>query len=281
MPELAEVEVVARQIRDHLLRAEITHVKIVVPNVVRQPSPDEFCLRQKGQQLEQVGRRGKLLLIHLTGAQVLVIHRRMSGNLRLLLSDQPDEAYPCVYWYFADGRRLEYSDPRKFGTMRLLDEVELPIHLASFGPEPLEPEFTIVRLGAILRNRNCSIKSLLLDQQAIAGIGNIYADEALFEARIHPLRLANTLVEDEVVRLHEGIQQALLKGIEHGGTTFGRHQGLFGEAGTNLDHIKAYKRSGQPCMRCGTLLQRMVVAQRGTHFCPHCQPHPFDVRSDM
>ncbi|HEX6800187.1 MAG TPA: zinc finger domain-containing protein, partial [Ktedonobacterales bacterium] len=146
--------------------------------------------------------------------------------------------------------------------------------MAALGPEPLAPEFTPAALGARLAGRRRGIKALLLDQTAVAGLGNIYADEALWRARIHPLRPAGSLSPAEVRRLHEGIRGALETGIEHGGTTFGRHRDVNNEAGRNLEHVAVYRRTGQPCPRCGTPIQRITVAQRGTHFCPHCQPLP-------
>ena len=142
----------------------------------------------------------------------------------------------------------------------------------TLGPEPLEDAFTPAALAARLAGHAGAIKAVLLDQRVVAGLGNIYADEALFRAGIHPLRPAASLAAEEIARLHAGIQGALTTGIAHGGTTFGRHRDVYNEAGVNLEHVEVYRRTGQPCLRCGAPIERIVVAQRGTHFCPHCQP---------
>ena len=143
---------------------------------------------------------------------------------------------------------------------------------AALGPEPLEDDFTPQVLAERLAGRQRPIKAVLMDQAVVAGLGNIYADEALFRAGIHPLRPAASLTTEEVARLHAGIQGALRTGLEHGGTTFGRHRDVYNEAGVNLEYVEVYRRTGQPCLRCGTPIERIVVTQRGTHFCPHCQP---------
>jgi len=202
------------------------------------------------------------------------VHRRMAGNLSLLEAAEADEPYLIATFALADGRRLIYSDPRKFGRLAFWTEAELPAALLGFGTEPLGPDFTVARLTDILAGRDRAVKPLLMDQTHIAGLGNIYTDEALFRARLHPLRHASTLTAAEVARLHAAIIAVLELGIEHGGTTFGRHQGLYGEAGKNLDFLDIYQHEGQPCVRCGTTIQRIVVGQRGTRYCPTCQPAP-------
>src|SRR5262249_41322149 len=162
-------------------------------------------------------------------------------------------------------------DPRKFGRVRLLAEDELEASLAALGPEPLEEEFTPGRLAQRLAGRNRGLKTLLLDQAVVAGLGNIYADEALYRARLHPLRTGSSLTEDEVVALHLAIQEVLRTGIQYGGTTFGRYRDAYNAAGTNGEHLLVYQKTGKPCPRCGAPIQRIVVAQRGTHLCPSCQ----------
>jgi formamidopyrimidine-DNA glycosylase len=197
----------------------------------------------------------------------------MSGNLTFAAAGV-EVPYTRVRLLLGDGRQLAYSDPRKFGRLMLLRGEELAEAFAALGPEPLDPAFTPEALAARLANRPRAIKALLLDQSVVAGLGNIYTDEALFRAGVHPLRPAGSLTPDEVAALHTGIQGALRTGIEHGGTTFGRHRDVYDEAGSNLEHVEVYQRTGQPCVRCGTPVERIVVAQRGTHFCPHCQPAP-------
>lgn len=274
MPELAEVEYVTRQLRESVVGAHIASVAINWLGIVSRPTPEDFVHELTGRTITAIDRRAKIMLIHVSGDGVLTVHRRMAGNVSLVGPTEPDEPYLCATFNLADGRRLLYSDPRKFGRLAFWSEAELPAALAHLGPEPLEPAFTATRLAAIVQGRGRAIKALLLDQTAIAGIGNIYADESLFNAGIHPARAANSLTDAEITRLHTGIVTALTVGIDHGGTTFGRHRDLFGEAGTNVAHLNAYQRTGAPCRRCGTPLVRIVLAQRGTHFCPHCQPPP-------
>ncbi|HKD77622.1 MAG TPA: bifunctional DNA-formamidopyrimidine glycosylase/DNA-(apurinic or apyrimidinic site) lyase [Ktedonobacterales bacterium] len=274
MPELPEVEYLVRQLREHLVGAQIAQVCVPWAGVVEHPTPDEFVREVQGQEIVSVDRRAKLILLRLSGNGIVVAHRRMTGNLELCDAGTPDRPHQRLAFTLADGRRLLYTDPRKFGRLGFYRAAELPARLANLGPEPLEPDFTAARLREIVRGSRRPIKAVLLDQEAIAGIGNIYADEALFNSRIHPLRPADLLAPREIARLREGIVTVLTTGIEHGGTTFGRHRDLFGDAGTNLDYILVYRRAGKPCMRCGTTIRRIVVAQRGTHYCPHCQPEP-------
>jgi formamidopyrimidine-DNA glycosylase len=179
--------------------------------------------------------------------------------------------YCRVYFTLADERRLLFTDPRKFGRIELWPRSREEEAFAGLGPEPLSQEFTVEHLAAALAGRKSGIKQVLLAQHAAAGIGNIYADEALFYAGIHPLRRADSLTATEIRNLHEGIVTVLTRGIEHGGTSFNDYRDLWGAAGENYDHVWVYQRTGQPCLRCGTLIERMVIAQRGTYFCPTCQ----------
>ncbi len=240
----------------------------------------------------------------------LSIHRRMTGNLLLLppgweidtsLRDRDPLAwdtkgpafrplapeagcmpdghpiklsgtfYCRVCFNLTDGRRLLYTDPRKFGRIELWPREREGEVFAGLGLEPLGEAFTVEGLHNALSGRKGAIKQVLLDQQVVAGLGNIYADEALFYASIHPLRRADTLSADEIKALHQGIISALTLGIEHGGTSFNDYRDLWGEAGDNYDHVQVYQRDGEPCVRCGTIIERIVVAQRSTHFCPNCQ----------
>jgi formamidopyrimidine-DNA glycosylase len=273
MPELPEVEHVARQLRQELIGRRITSVRVLWDRAILYAKPADFAARVEGRTVVQIGRRGKFLLIGLEGGDTLVIHRRMSGNLFFVSQDASDP-YARVEFGLDDGRRLLYSDPRKFGRLMLATVNELPALFAQLGPEPLDPSFTATVLAEQLAWRRGPIKALLLDQSVVAGLGNIYAVEALFRARIHPLRPGASLDGAEVERLRDAIQNVLRTGIEHGGTTFGRHRGVYNEAGRNLDHLAVYRRTGQPCPNCSTPIARITVAQRGTHFCPHCQPNP-------
>jgi formamidopyrimidine-DNA glycosylase len=184
---------------------------------------------------------------------------------------ESDLFYGRVCFNLADGRRLLFTDPRKFGRIELWPRELESRALEGLGPEPLSDEFTVERLAHSLAGRKGAIKQVLLNQEVIAGLGNIYADEALFNASIHPLRRANSLTPAEIERLYEGIISALTLGIQHGGTSFSEYRDLWGEAGDNYNHVRVYHQQGKPCSRCGTPIERTVVAQRSTHFCPGCQ----------
>ncbi len=270
MPELPEVEYVARQLRASLIGRRIERAEVLWARTVEPTEPDEFTRRVAGRMVRSVGRRGKYLLLELDAGLSLAIHRRMSGNL-IFAPRGAEVPYVRVRFALDDGRDLLYTDPRKFGRVTLLETGEQTVGMAALGPEPLSAEFTPAALAARLAGRR-AIKALLLDQTAVAGLGNIYADEALFRAGIHPLRPAGSLTPVEIRRLHAGIRSALETGLAHGGTTFGRHRDVNNEAGRNLEHVAVYRRTGLPCTRCGTPIERISVAQRGTHFCPHCQP---------
>lgn len=271
MPELPEVEYVARQLRGELVGRRIERVEVSWARIVAGMAPEELAARVAGQMVTGIGRRGKYLLIALAGGETLIVHRRMSGNL-VLSPPASDVLYVRVAFTLDDGRRLLYSDPRKFGRLTLAANEELPSLFAALGPEPLDEAFTGAALLERLGHQQRAIKAALLDQEIVAGLGNIYADESLYRAGIHPLRPAGSLTPDEATALRDAIQATLLTGIAHGGTTFGRHRDAYNEAGTNLEHVEVYRHTGEPCPRCGTPIQRIVVAQRGTHFCPSCQP---------
>jgi len=187
------------------------------------------------------------------------------------IADDPRLAYCRACFRFTDGRYLLFTDPRKFGRIELWPRELEQKALAGLGPEPLDEEFTVKRLAEGLAGRKSTIKQVLLDQEVVAGLGNIYTDEALFYAAIHPLRRANSLTSIDIQLLHEGIVSVLTLGIQHGGTSFNDYRDLWGEAGENYNHVYVYHRGGQPCVRCGTPIERVIVAQRSTHFCPRCQ----------
>jgi formamidopyrimidine-DNA glycosylase len=202
---------------------------------------------------------------------LLALHLRMSGSITV----QGPQAEPDIYTHLAlrlaDGRQIFFHDPRKFGRARLLDPPGLAALDGLHGIEPLSPDFTPEALASILRGRSRAIKPLLLDQTLIAGIGNIYADESLWRANIHPQRPAGSLDGDELAALHAGIVASLRQGLANGGSTLRNYRDSYGRSGSNQEHFNVYDREGQPCPRCGARLQKIVVAQRGTHFCPECQ----------
>ncbi|MBK9940192.1 MAG: bifunctional DNA-formamidopyrimidine glycosylase/DNA-(apurinic or apyrimidinic site) lyase [Kouleothrix sp.] len=273
MPELPEVEHAARS-----LGAQITGRRIVAitkldwERMVEAPSSDRFRELIQGRMVGAVGRRAKWIVMTLDDGWTLALHLRMSGALTVHSpADSPDRHTHLVL-LLDDHRQVFFHDTRKFGRVRLLDATGLAALDTAHGIEPLTAAFTPARLGALLHQRHTHLKPLLLDQRVIAGIGNIYADEALWNARLHPLRPSDSLTDDEIARLHAGVRQALLQGIEHGGSTLRDYRNGYGQAGSHQQHFNAYDRQGQPCRRCGTPIEKTVVAQRGTHVCPHCQP---------
>ena len=316
MPELPEVEYTARQLRHAIVGATIKDAQVFWERTIGRPELPDFLAEIAGRDILAVRRRGKFLVLDLSGELILTVHRRMTGNLLLLPSgweidtslreidpaawntrgpslhfvgtrfiastdlnerDEPRRDESRLYGYcrvcfnLADGRRLLYTDPRKFGRIELWPGEREAEALEGLGPEPLSDEFTVEGLARSLSGRRGAIKQVLLNQEVIAGLGNIYADEALFYAAIHPLRPAHSLSLDEIRLLHEGIVSVLTLGIEHGGTSFSEYRDLWGEAGENYNHVRVYQREGKPCVRCGQLIERIVVAQRSTHFCPACQ----------
>jgi len=321
MPELPEVEYTARQLRATIVGATISGAQVFWERTIGYPALPAFLAEVAGRQVEGIRRRGKFLLLDLSGDLVMTIHRRMTGNLLILppgwkidtslqqtdslawstkgptfrkifaapgddqssagasngaaylLSNAvaPRLAYCRVCFYFADGRYLLFTDPRKFGRIELWPRELEREALKGLGPEPLDEGFTVEQLIEALAARKSTIKQALLTQEVIAGLGNIYADEVLFYAAIHPLRRANSLSPAEIRLLHEGILSVLTLGIEHGGTSFNDYRDLWGEAGENYAHVLVYHRAGQPCLRCGTPIERVTIAQRSTHFCPNCQ----------
>ena len=349
MPELPEVEHTARQLRDAIIGATIREVLVFWERTIGHPDLPDFLAEIADRDILGVRRRGKFLILDLSGELILTIHRRMTGNLLLLPPgweidtslktsdpvawnikgpfiqtsvgadvscpspiDRPSPTTPNIpvgadvsrpspidrpsldiryqgekvkqhaiapsdllycraCFNLAGGRRLLFTDPRKFGRIELWPREREQEALKGLGPEPLSDDFTSEILAKSLAGRKGPIKQALLNQEVIAGLGNIYADEALYYASIHPLRPANSLTLAEIQLLHEGIVSVLTLGIEHGGTSFSEYRDLWGEAGDNYNHVRVYHQQGKPCMRCGTPIERIVIGQRSTFFCPTCQ----------
>lgn len=274
MPELPEVETVARGLRASLVGRTIVGVGVRWARSVVPPDPAAFARCLTGQTVADVGRRGKWVVIALAGGGTLLIHLRMSGRLVVGAGEPSDDRHLRVLFSLDDGRRLRFFDQRKFGRLVLTSDPQEV--LGDLGPEPLGDGLTAARLGEMLARRRGRIKPLLLNQRFLAGLGNIYADEALWRAGIHPLRQADTLVPVEVRRLHRGIRAVLRAAIEGGGTTLpdAGYQRADGRSGEFAGQLAVYGRAGQPCPRCGTDVERIRVSQRGTHLCPRCQPLP-------
>lgn len=275
MPELPEVETTARGLRAHILGRSIVAVgSLDWPRMAPNSTPDALAEALVGRPVVSVARRGKYVIVELSGDVFLVLHRKMSGNLVLRAATDPIAPHTHLTVGFDDGRRLDFVDPRKFGRMYLfLARDALDAFLAErLGPEPLEIEPS--DLDGLLGRRRGRLKSLLLDQTFLAGIGNLYADEILWQARLHPERPAESLTPRERGRLHAAIQSVLSAAIERRGTSFSDYVDAEGERGTNQDFLRVYGRAGLPCTRetCGRPIVRLVVSQRGTWLCPSCQP---------
>lgn len=273
MPELPEVETIACELQSCLIGRAITAVEIHWPRTIATPSPAEFKRRLSGQTVQGVGRRGKFLLVRLSGGATLLIHLRMSGRLLLASPESSPEKHVRVAFFLDDGSVLYFQDTRKFGRMWLVDDPQLV--LRKLGPEPLSDDFTLETFTRLIAKRSGRLKPLLLNQSFLAGLGNIYADEALFRARLHPCRRANSLDEAEITRLYHAIRQVLGEAITRQGTTFdGSYQRVDGSSGDFQHSLRVYQRTGEPCQNCGTAIERITLGGRGTHFCPRCQPAP-------
>ncbi len=273
MPELPEVETTARSLRPRLIGRRIRIVGGVDwPRMLPNTSEDELRGVLLGLAVTTVDRRGKYLLIGFEDDRWLALHRKMSGNVLL----RPAEAAPEAHTHFEmgldDGWLLRFVDARKFGRVYLFaSRADLDAFIAArLGPEPLT-ELDAASLRELLRGRRGRIKSLLLDQAFLAGVGNLYADEALWEARVHPLRAADSLTTHEVRRLAPAIKQVLVMGIERRGTSFSNYRDADDTPGENQDHLNVYGREGQPCPRCGTMIKRIMIGMRSAHLCPRCQ----------
>ncbi|MER3437663.1 MAG: formamidopyrimidine-DNA glycosylase [Chloroflexota bacterium] len=277
MPELPEVETIRRTLEPAITGRIITGLRTGSFPGVLGSTPAEVVAREiSGRTITSVQRRGKFLVIHLNGDLAFVVHLRMTG--RLVLRDRlaPPERFEHLAIELDIGLDVRFADQRKFGRVLLLDRAGLGQLECQLGAEPLDPEFTAGKFADLLRGRQGKIKSVLLDQRLIAGIGNIYADEALFRAGIHPERRASSLFQDEVERLHGAIQSVLREGLVNRGTTFSSYRDGWGEPGTNQANLGVYGRGrrGEPCPCCGASLRCVVVSGRSSHFCPHCQPAP-------
>ena len=269
MPELPEVETIKNDLLLQIAGRFFIKVVLNWEGIVRQPSPEEFCHKLVGQRVEGVKRRGKYLLFELPGDETLILHLKMSGSLLLKPISADPDSYTRAIFYFDDGRELRFCDRRKLGVMWLVkDRTEV---VGKLGPEPLEPDFNVEVLSQLLSQRRAPIKALLCDQSFLAGVGNMYADEALFRAHIHPLREARSLAREEVNLLHRTIVQVLRRGIRRGGASVDTYLRPGGELGTAHFDFQVAHRGGKPCPLCGTPIRRIALRGRGTYFCPRCQ----------
>lgn len=286
MPELPEVETVKLGLEQLVKGKTFSKMTLFWPkSFIPLPGVDLV-----GSRIVRASRRGKVLVIELeeTPATALLIHLKMTGQLvyrspsgeifsgghpiQSALGDLPDKS-TRILWQFQDGSKLFFNDQRKFGWVKLVNDIPSEPFIAKLGPEPLEPDFTTqVLAAACTRRSRTSIKGVLLDQSVVAGVGNIYADESLYLAKIHPARLAGTLSDTEIKVLHKSILFVLGEAIKYGGTSFTNFVNILGFRGNYLEIAKVFRKENQPCVRCGSIIKKIRVAGRGTHFCPVCQP---------
>jgi formamidopyrimidine-DNA glycosylase len=278
MPELPEVESVRSRLAPVLEGRRLERVEIVDARLTRPHDPTHVARELEGERVSAVERRGKYLLVRFESGRALVIHLRMTGSLRHAPTGTlPDDPHRRAVVKLDDGSDVAYRDVRRFGTWLLLEASELGPYLdARVGPEPLSRRFGASNLAASLQHRRAPVKAALLDQRTVAGLGNIYVDEALWRARIHPLREARAVAPEETRTLHRAIRKTLELGIARQGATLRDYALPDGAAGTMQDEFNVYGRTGEPCPRCGTPIDKIRVAGRGTWYCPRCQRSPSD-----
>lgn len=278
MPELPEVETIVCELRaSHLIGTQILDAIVFWNRTISTPSVDEFCRLIRGQIILEIGRRGKFIQITLSN-YTLLVHLRMTGKFSISKDKTSAEKrertlHERVQLHFTNGWHLHYDDQRKFGKWYLLSDPK--IMLEKLGLEPLSEEFTLEVFREIISKKSLNIKSLLLDQRYISGLGNIYVDEALWLAKISPIRRTNSLSSAEIKSLHKAIPHVLKQGIKNMGTSLGTaHANYFsvsGRRGFHQSQLKVFRRDGLPCPRCKKTIVKIKLAQRGTHFCPKCQ----------
>ena len=267
MPELPEVETIKNELSPHIIGQKFTSVTVYDARAVLQPSVEEFCQKVPGKKVKSIERRGKYLIFHLSSGQALIIHLRMSGAL--LLNPEQQDKYARVAFQLDSGSQLVFTDRRRLGVIWLVDDERAIV--GKLGPEPLSLEFTDETLANRLQKHRAPIKAVLLDQHIIAGIGNMYADEALFAARIHPLREANGLSAQEIRNLYESIRGVLCAAVSSKGASVDTYKRPDGELGTAQFNFSVAHRRGESCPTCGTPIQRLAIRNRGSYFCPQCQ----------
>ena len=274
MPELPEVETIRRQLAPHLEGREIVEARILDPRWTRPDPPEAVEAELQGAVVERLDRAGKYLVWSLSGERFLIQHLRMTGTL--LFDPAVPPTHTRVMLELDDGHALVYVDPRRFGTGQLVygEEARDEYLAARLGVEPFTPGFTAEHLRTIARGRSAPIKAFVLDQRRVAGVGNIYADEALFRARIHPLRPAGRLTGAEWEALRAGIEEALREGIEAKGASIDDFRHIDGARGSFQDRFLVHRRAGEPCPVCGREIRKIVVGGRGTYVCEHCQRKP-------
>ena len=272
MPELPEVETIRRDLGDQLVGRSIVGVVVGWEGCVDRPSVDAFCEQIAGRRIEDVGRRGKFLIFTLSGGKSLLAHLRMTGSLLLKEAADPWETHARLAFQLDDGRELRFVSVRKFGRLYVVDRPDEVV--GDLGPEPLAENFDLEAFCQLFDNRRGMIKPLLLNQRFMAGLGNIYVDEALFRVGIHPRRTADSLTPDELGGLYVTIRDVLWEAIANEGTSRSDYVRPDGSQGTQQERLLVSGRAGDPCPHCGTEIERIVVGGRGTYICPRCQAAP-------
>ncbi len=271
MPELPEVETVVRGLRSSVVGRRITQLDVFDRKLSHLEAFDLL-----GSRIGSAQRRGKYVNLPLAGGRTLQIHLMMSGRLLLRDRASPADRFMRVRIGLDDGQELRFCDPRRFGLMRVLSPAQLAQFDAALGPEPLSPRFRAQDLAGRLDRRQVALKTALLNQKVIAGVGNIYADETLWRARLDPGTTAAGLSDAQTRTLHRALRQVLRAAIALGGTTFGIYADARGQEGAFQGSLKAFRRTGQPCPRCRQAIKRIVLGGRATHYCPNCQELPAD-----
>jgi formamidopyrimidine-DNA glycosylase len=273
VPELPEVETYIRELAPQLQGKRVTGARVFWPRIVSLPDLLAFVDLIQARRFESFGRRGKYLLFGLDSGETLIVHLRMTGELRVQPATQEADKHTHLILDLDSGESLHYRDQRKFGRIWLVDNPDAV--LCRLGPEPLSNDFSPSTLAAALRGRTATVKALLLDQAVVAGVGNIYADEALFRAGIDPRRSGGSLASSELQRLHDAVRWVLEWAIALRGSSLGSGPQNYippgGLPGAAQQGHQVFRRTGQPCLSCGADIQRIVLAQRSTHFCPTCQ----------
>jgi formamidopyrimidine-DNA glycosylase len=272
MPELPEVETIRRQLEPEVRGRTIAELEVLDSRWTRPLAPEEVMAAARGRRIEALERRGKYLLLRLDREETLVMHLRMTGNLILVEPGEPDQPYLRARLRLDDGRELRFTDPRRFGEAFLLGAEALEERFRGrLGVEPLSDEFTVAALGQVASGSRAPLKSFLLDQARLAGVGNIYADEALHRARLHPLSPAGSMREGHLEALRDGVVEALNAGLDGGGASIDDYRDARGERGAMQDEFLVHRREGKACPRCGETIHRIIVGGRSTYYCPGCQ----------
>ena len=273
MPELPEVETIANDLRPMVVGLRIEGVDLRFPSIVRYPEPEDFIRGLAGRRVESLTRRGKYMLFQLDSPALLVVHLGMTGQLLHVAPEAPYKPHTHAVLALEGGAQLRYKDPRRFGRLLLGEEEELVLarQLPRLGPEPLSDDFTAAELGRRLKGRRAPLKVMLLDQAVVAGVGNIYADEAAFRARIRPDRPAGKLGRALLARLRDSLREVLWMGIRNRGSSIEDYVDVWGAKGRQQEELLVYGRGGQPCVNCGRPLALIRLGGRATVFCRRCQ----------